>query len=63
MSGLLETSVKTIRILRNPYGFSREEIKAAQLKACDFIEMFQSAYENMRDWAEENGVDNAAKNP
>lgn len=51
-----------LHILRNPYGRSSEEIRQAQLAACDEIESLQDAYLNMRDWAEKNGVDTAARN-
>ena len=57
------TRAECIHILRNPYGHSREEIRDAQLKACDEIEALEAAYTNMRDWAEENGVDTVASSP
>jgi hypothetical protein len=40
-----------IHILRNPYGYSQEEIREAQLFACDEIERLEEAYTNMREWA------------
>jgi hypothetical protein len=46
-----------VHILRNPYGHTPDEIRAAQLFACDQIEHWQDAYTNMRAWAEKNGVD------
>jgi hypothetical protein len=52
-----------IHILRNPYGFSKAEIKAAQLKACNEIELWKEAYLNMKEWAKENGVDIMAYYP
>lgn len=48
-----------LHILRNSYGKSAEELKAAQLAACDKIESLQAAYINMRDFANENGLDTA----
>jgi len=35
-----------LHILRNPYGWSRDQVKRAQLQACDEIENWKSAYEN-----------------
>jgi hypothetical protein len=50
-----------LHILRNPYGHSAEEIKRAQLFACNEIERLMDAYKNMRDWAEKNGVDTVCR--
>jgi hypothetical protein len=49
-----------LHILRNPYGHSQEEIKQAQLDGADDIENLLDAYENMKAWAETNGVDTLA---
>lgn len=57
------TRAECIHILRNPWGHSAEEIKRAQIKACDEIEHLEQAYNNMRDWAEKNGVDTVCRNP
>lgn len=51
-----------LHILRNPYGKSEDEIRTAQLAACNRIEELQSAYTNMRDFAQENGLDTASRN-
>jgi len=48
-----------LHILRNPYGKTECEIKSAQIEACDKIESLQSAYINMRDFANDNGLDTA----
>lgn len=45
-----------IHILRNPFGYDAVRIKEAQLQACFEIEALEEAYNNMRDWAEKNGV-------
>lgn len=57
------TRAQCIHILRNPYGHSSEEIKEAQLKACEEIEALEDAYQNMKAWAEENGVDTVCYGP
>ena len=46
-----------LHILRNPWGKSEHIVSCARFQAADLIERYISAYENMRDWAEENGVD------
>lgn len=56
------TRRECIHILRNPWGHSAEEVKSAQLMACDEIEALEEAYKNMRDWAEQNGVDTVTRN-
>ena len=55
------TRNEAIHILRNPHGYSEERIREARLKACDEIEALEEAYNNMRDWAEKNGVDTVAR--
>ena len=57
------TRAACIHILRNPYGHSSDDIRSAQLKACEEIEALENAYNNMRDWAEKNGVDTVASSP
>lgn len=52
-----------IHMLRNPYGHTREQIKEAQLFACDEIEALEDAYQNMKAWAEKNGVDTVCYGP
>lgn len=54
------TRKEAIHILHNPYGHSRERQREARLKACEEIEALEEAYNNMRDWAEKNGVDTVA---
>jgi hypothetical protein len=57
------TRSEAIHILRNPYGYSREDQREAALKACDEIEALEEAYNNMREWAEQNGVDTVCRGP
>jgi predicted DNA-binding protein (UPF0278 family) len=52
-----------LHILRNPYGHSQEEIRQAQLDSADEIENLIDAYENMKAWAETNGVDTLTYHP
>lgn len=51
-----------LHILRNPYGKTSEEIKEAQIDACKRIEDYHDAYENMKEFAKENGLDTVAYN-
>lgn len=51
---------KFLHILRNPYRFTTEEIKQAQLNACDMYESMKDSYLNMREFAEENGLNTTA---
>ena len=51
------TENDAIHICRNPYGHSAEERKAAKLVVCDRLESWKEAYENMRDFAVESGLD------
>jgi len=48
---------KILHILRNPYGRDLAELRQAALAAADEIERWKNAFENMRAWAEKNGVD------
>jgi hypothetical protein len=48
---------KVLHILRNPYDFSKEEIKEARLKAADLIEEAEVDYINLKSWAESKGLD------
>ena len=54
---LTDKQKRILHILRNPYGFSDKTIKEVRLAAADEIEKLQGDYENMRDWALENGLD------
>lgn len=51
---------KFLNILRNPYGHTLDEIKKAQLNACSEYESMKQAYLNMREFAEENGLNTTA---
>ena len=46
-----------IHILRNPYGYHTEKLRIVALAAATEIERWKDAFENMRDWAEKNGLD------
>ncbi len=50
-------------ILRNPYGYSDKEIREARLAACDEIDKWKDAYENLREWCDQNGLDTVARQP
>jgi hypothetical protein len=51
---------QALGIVRNPWGQPDDVIREARLKVCDAYEDMKQAYENMRDWAEHNGVDTKA---
>ncbi len=51
-----------LNVLRNPFGKSETECKKARLQAADYIEFLHDAYVNMRDFAEENGLDTMTRN-
>lgn len=53
---------KILHTLRNPYGKTPEEIKTAQLNACDEIEKWRDAYQNLQAWCDKNGWDTTARN-
>jgi hypothetical protein len=57
----LQTS-DVLHILRNPHGWSEQQIKQAQLQACDEIENWEKAYENLSNWCRENGLDITTRN-
>lgn len=52
-----------LHILRNPYGFTKEQVKQAQLDACEAYEDMREAYKNMSDFAVENGLNVTANAP
>ena len=56
-----ERTKKAIHILRNPFGWSNEEQKRAAWDACKAIERLDAAYENMRQFAEANGLDTTCR--
>ena len=49
-----------LHALRNPYG--HDDMKRVRHEAANLIESLQDAYENMRDFAEENGLNTTAVN-
>jgi hypothetical protein len=55
----LQTS-EILHILRNPYGWRRDQVAQAQLQACDEIERWKNAYENLCQWCQENGLETTA---
>lgn len=58
-----ERTKKAMHILRNPFGWDTEERRRAALAACNTIERLDAAYENMRQFAEENGLDTVCYMP
>jgi hypothetical protein len=53
---------KLLAILRNPYGQGYNKAKEARLAAADLIEELIKDYQNLLEWAEENGLDVVARN-
>jgi hypothetical protein len=51
---------KVIATLRNPYGFSDDDVKQARLDASTMLEDFYDAYENLRAYANANGLNTTA---
>ena len=47
---------EVLNILRNPYGVSKQDKEDARLIGADLIEHYKEAYINMKEWAEENGI-------
>ena len=45
-----------LHILRNPYKYDQSEIRKVALLAADEIEKWKIAFENMQDWAKQNGL-------
>lgn len=54
---------KAIHILRNPFGWDTEDRRRAAHDACNAIERYSNAYENMRQFAEDNGLDTTCYQP
>jgi hypothetical protein len=52
-----------VHILRNPWGHDYERQRAARLEAAERLEELTDAYTNMRQWAEQNGLDTVARAP
>lgn len=52
---------RVLHMLRNPHGFKEAELRRARLEAADRLEALQDAYLNMRQWAEQNGLDTMAR--
>lgn len=48
---------KLLHILRNPWGYSHEELKKARLQAADELEYWKKWAEDMLKWCEDNGLD------
>ena len=45
-----------LHILRNPFGYQSHIIREARLAACDEIEALIDGYENLRKYAESQGL-------
>jgi hypothetical protein len=56
-----ESINKAISIVRSPEGYTATEFREAQLYCASLVEIFQEAYSNMREFAEANGLDTAAR--
>lgn len=53
---------KILHRLRNPHGLTNEARKEIALAAADEIERWKDAYENICQFARENGLDTATYN-
>lgn len=51
------TEQEAIHITRNPYGHSEGVVREARLKVCDRLERWKKAYDELHQWAKENGAD------
>lgn len=47
---------KAMHILRNPFGWDENEKRQAALTVCEAVERLDNAYENMKSFAETNGL-------
>ena len=56
------TRDECLDILRNPFMHSAQRRREAEIQACLEIKGLEDAYNNMRDWAQKNGVDTFARN-
>ena len=57
------TENEAIHICRNPYGHSASQCKQAKLTVCTRLESWKDAYENMRKFAEDNGLNMTCQGP
>ena len=48
---------RAMRVCRDPYGHAPGTIKEARHVVCRRLEAYRDAYQNMRDFAEESGLD------
>lgn len=46
-----------LHVCRNPYGWDEDTVRECLLYICDRVEEYRDAYLNMREFAEENGLD------
>lgn len=51
------TEQEALHIVRNPWGHSDQEQRRAALKIAILVERYRNAYENLREFAEQNGLD------
>lgn len=50
-----------IHVLRNPYGWDDDAVRACRIFACDKLESYGDALINLREFAEESGLNTAAR--
>jgi hypothetical protein len=51
-----------LHILRNPYGWNEDQVRRARIQACEEIERWKDAYENLLDWCHKNNLDTTTRN-
>ena len=51
------TEHTALHICRSPYGHTAAERREARLKVCELMESYKDAYLNMRQFAEDSGLD------
>lgn len=51
------TEHEALHICRNPYGHPQHKLREACLTVCDRLESWKGAYLNMRQFAEDSGLD------
>jgi hypothetical protein len=49
-------TIEILHFLRNPYGLTDDERRKVMLEAANEIERWINSFENMKEWAIENGV-------
>ena len=46
-----------LHVCRNPYGWDEPTVRECRLYICDKVESYKDAYLNMKEFAEDNGLD------